>query len=103
MQINFAWTDRYDEPTGETRDDFFGGPSAMTATKAIDRTGILTDEHPACSYGQSVLVVDGVPHGPREVVDARVGDQAGAIVNSLRESLVGDEAAMALRFVLAQS
>ena len=35
--------------------------------------GVLTDEHAACSYGQPVVLIDGVPHGP--------GDLRGEVVS----------------------
>jgi hypothetical protein len=31
------------------------------------REGVLTDAHAACSYGQPVVVIDGVPHGPGDL------------------------------------
>ena len=31
--------------------------------------GLLTDEHSASSYGLPVLVIDGVPYGPRDQYD----------------------------------
>ena len=32
-----------------------------------DRGGILTDEHPTSSYRQPVVLIEGEPHGPKDV------------------------------------
>lgn len=49
MRLNVSYT----LPT----DDLFGDR----------RTAVLTDEHAACSYGQPVVIVGGVAHGPAEL------------------------------------
>lgn len=36
---------------------------------AAGKQAILTDEHAACSYGQPVLLIDGIAHGAGDIVD----------------------------------
>lgn len=106
MTLELEWTEYRDVPTGEEfRDTFFGPGVACRITERtpIHWQGVLTDEHPACSYGQAVLLVDGQAHGPLDRVGGPDGDEAGAIVNSerMRNGMeTSDVAKMALAFVL---
>ena len=59
-----------------------------------DIVGLLTTDHPS-SYGQPVLVINGRPYAPTDIVDG-TEDMAGAIVNTYRQSRWPDNWATSL-------
>jgi hypothetical protein len=51
-----------------------------TVTHAINNGVIVTDEHPASSYGIPVLVIDGQAYGDADVIESEwEGDETDAV------------------------
>jgi hypothetical protein len=73
-------THAYDWPGGELPDEpaGYGAPAPVC---------VLTDEHATCSYGQPVMLIDGIPHTHHEATARGVLIHPEALCDGLPDGI----------------